>query len=103
MARLGRRQGDGKPLCDHLTAVWQRTGKRPAELDLPPLPGSLQPLWEAYLQLDAGRGEGGFGAAAIGWQDIAAWQSLTGQMLNGWEAESLIRTDRAVRAILNKD
>jgi len=55
------------------------------------------------LQLDAGRGDGGFGAAAIGWQDIAAWQRITGQPLTGWEAESLIRTDRAVRVILNKD
>lgn len=79
------------------------TGTRPKELDVPPLPDSLQPLWRIYLQLDAGRGAGGFGTAAIGWQDIAAWQRITGQPLTGWEAETLIRTDRALRAILDKD
>lgn len=101
MARLGRRQGDGVPLRDHLEAVWRATGNKPAELDVPPLPPSLAPLWQVYLQLDAGRNDGGFGAAAVGWQDLAAWQRITRQPLTGWEAEALIRTDRAVRAILN--
>ena len=100
---MAKPQGDGKPLRDHLQAVARATGKRPAELDAPPLPDSLYPLWQIYLQLDAGRGAGGFGAAAIGWQDIAAWQRITGQPLTGWEAETLIRTDRAVRAVLDKD
>lgn len=88
---------------DHLAAVARATGKRPAELDLPPLPATLVPLWAIYLQLDAGRGSGGFGAAAIGWQDIAAWQGITRQPLSGWEAETLIRTDSAVRAVFDKD
>ncbi len=84
-------------------AVARATRQRPQELDLPELPKTLQPLWQIYLQLDAGRGAGAFSSVAIGWQDIAAWQRITGQPLSGWEAETLIRTDRAVRAILDKD
>jgi len=72
-------------------------------LDVPEIPPALRPLWEVFLQLDAGRGGGGFGAASIGWQDLAAWQQTTGQQLTGWEAETLIRTDRAVRAVFDKD
>ena len=96
-------QGDGKPLRDHLQAAARATGKRPGELGVPPLPESLRPLWQVYLQLDAGRGAGAFHSVAIGWQDIAGWQRLTGHPLTGWEAETLIRTDRAIRAILDKD
>jgi len=90
-------------LRDHLQAVAKITGQRPAELDLPALPESLVPLWQIYLQLDAGRASGSFGAAAVGWQDLAAWQRITRQPLSGWEAETLIRADRAVRAVLDKD
>lgn len=86
-----------------MRAVARATRRRPKDLDVPDLPVSLQPLWQIYLQLDAGRGGTGFGAAVIGWQDIAAWQRITGQPLTGWEAETLIRTDRAVRAVLDKD
>jgi hypothetical protein len=70
---------------------------------VPEVPAALRPLWDVYLQLDAGRAGGGFAAASIGWQDIYAWQQTTGRQLTGWEAETLIRIDRAIRAIFDKD
>lgn len=88
---------------EHLRAVEKATGQRPPELDIPPVPTALAQLWDVYLQLDAGRGEGGFGMAAIGWRDMAAWQSITGIPLTEWEAETLIRVDRVIRAELSKD
>lgn len=88
---------------DHLQAVARATGRRPPELDPPRLPDALATLWHAYLQAATGKGGGGMGRAVLTWQDLAAWQQLTGQQLTGWESETLIKIDRAVGAILDED
>ena len=67
------------------------------------MPPPLAPLWEIYLELAVGRGAGGMGMGAIGWQDVAAWCRTTGHELSGWEAATLIQADRAVRAAIDKD
>lgn len=88
---------------DHLTVVWKATGRKPPELELPPLAAALRDLWETYLEIAAARDGGGFGMAAIGWKDLAAWQQVTQCRLSPWEAETLVKIDRAVRAVLAKD
>lgn len=63
----------------------ERVAALEAELAGPPLPPGTGYLWAIYCRLAARRGAGGFGAAPIGWVDLAAFQSLTGFRLSPWE------------------
>ena len=38
---------------DHLTKVYEMTGQKPAELDVPDMPRELSYVWQYYLELKA--------------------------------------------------
>lgn len=65
-----------------------------AELDGPSLPEDSAHLWAWFVELDRSRGSTGFGPAPIGWQDMAAWASLTGRWPMPWECQALMAVDR---------
>jgi hypothetical protein len=52
-------------------------------------------LWNAFVELHEGRGSNGYGSNPISWQDLAAWQSISGVTLTAWEV-SVIRALDAV-------
>jgi hypothetical protein len=66
----------------------------PPELILPPIPPGCQSLWAAFLELNSARSSGGMSASGISFQDIAAWQSITGVTLNPWELDVICALDR---------
>lgn len=65
----------------------RRRKKLEAELDLPHLPAPLVYLWNLYARLSARRSAGGFGPSRLSWQDIDAFQRVTGRKFNSWEVE----------------
>ncbi len=60
----------------------------------PPLPDIALPVWEAFFALSTHRGSNGFGPNAIGWQDIDAWQRVSGARLTGLELDWIFELDR---------
>lgn len=56
------------------------------EPDLPPNP---MPHLTGWLFEIGPTASGGMGPSVIGWQEIAAWQGLTGIELDAWEAKTL--------------
>lgn len=96
-------QKDGATLRQHLEAVWKATRRKPAELDVPELPSCAAPLWQTWQQLCVARGSNGFGPYPVGWNDLDAWQRVSGQRLTAWEAETITQLDRAARAVLARD
>lgn len=100
--RLGRRRQDGTTERDHLLAYQAATGTTPPELELPPIPAGAEMLWRTFQELSGARMPGGFGAANLTLQDIAAWQSLMRVRLTPWEVETILAIDRAALAALNE-
>jgi hypothetical protein len=68
-----------------------------AELDGPSLPSDGAHVWAWYVELDRARSATGFGPAALGWQDIAAWASLMRCQPMPWECLALTTIDRIFR------
>lgn len=91
---LSERQDDGSPLVAHLQAVWRATGKCPAMLaDAPPIPAGTEALWRDFLALHDSRGSSGFGPMRITFNDIDAWQRVTGAKLKPWEIDLVRQAD----------
>lgn len=59
-------------------------------------------VWDAFEQLAAARGGNGYSLNPIGWQDMLAWQQVTGAQLTPWEAECIVCMDCAARAVTDK-
>lgn len=94
MFRLAEARGD-VTLREHLEAVERQTGRRPRDLDGPPLPDCVAHVWSWWQDLHVARGGTGFGPAPIGWQDVAAWSALTGTITRPAEIRLLMDIDRA--------
>lgn len=43
------------------------------------------------------------GMAAITYQDLSAWQDISGVRLTPWEADTILEMDSAVRAVMAKE
>ena len=66
---------------------------------MPPL---MAPLWNAFCSLHESRGSNGHTSSAITWQEMAAWQQVTGQSLSPWEIEVLRALDAVAIAAFAK-
>ena len=64
---------------EHLTAIWNQTGVKPAQLDTGEFPELMTQQWVDFLELHNGRTSNGFGVNPISYQDIDAWKRLTGR------------------------
>ncbi|MFY8142511.1 MAG: phage tail assembly chaperone [Caulobacter sp.] len=59
--------------------VEKATGERPRHLDLHLCPPALAYLWRWFCELSRGRQPGAMGGLMpLGWQEMAAWASLSG-------------------------
>lgn len=84
-----------------LEDVERRTGKRPALLDGPPFPQSLEYVWEWFDELSDARRTGDFGVASLTYSDIDAWARLTGQHPSPYDVRLLIDLDRTYRKAIH--
>lgn len=65
-------------------------------LDSVKVPEGFGYLWSLFLELRSGGSEG-FGGVRITWRDLADYQAVTGQALDGFEVDALMAMDRATR------
>lgn len=89
---------DGSTLREHLQALYRNTRQTPPELLPPPLPAAAGGLLDTWNTITKSRTGNGFGPSPLTWQDIHAWQSVSGMQLTPWEAETFLDLDRAVLA-----
>jgi hypothetical protein len=105
--RLARRDENGRSEREVLEGLAERRRKKDPsyampELKGPPLPAAGRYLWRWYRELSAQRGSTGFGPAAIGFQDIAAWARLTGVRPAPWEVRIIVALDVLWRSITSE-
>ena len=98
--QLMHRQGDGRPLREHLQAA-MAAGAAPDERLARKPPRDGLALWEAFCELASVR-PGGMGPGAVPLTEIEAWQRLHGVRLTSWELGTLLAMDRAALAQMNK-
>lgn len=71
----------------------KQTGKAPADLRGPELPGAAVYLWNWFLDLNAGRGGTGFGPSPLSFTEINSWASLNGLRLSRFELDCIKALD----------
>lgn len=95
---------DGVALRDHIEQICRQTGKSPEELGFaaeaaedegPDVPEEGAHLWAWFHELCGGRGNNGFGPAAISWSDMEAWARLTATPLTPYDVLTLRSMDAA--------
>jgi hypothetical protein len=86
---------DGASKRQHLERVEARTGRRPPELDTPPIPAWALHIVDWWGELNAARGGNGMGPNPIGWSDLAAWAALTGTAPSPFEVRTILAIDHA--------
>ena len=63
-----------------------------------PLPKLVEPVWNAFCAMHDAWGSNGYAPNAVTWQDIAAWQQVSGQALTPWELEMVRALDGVAMA-----
>jgi hypothetical protein len=96
--QLGARTDGGGTLRDHLYAAARQGAPLDARLT-ERTPPECDALWHAFAELGSAR-PAGMGLGAIPPSEIAAWQTLNGVRLTGWELETLMAMDRAALAVI---
>jgi hypothetical protein len=71
------------------------TGEEDPELRIPPFPEPIRTLWNKFLSLHEGRTYGINGVNPISYTDMDAWMRVTGNRLDQWEVEAVMRIDKA--------
>ena len=71
------------------------TGKRPVQLDVPPLPPLCADVWSIFLQLHSRRSGTGFGPAPLDEARLLAWSQLHARRLTPWEIDCIFALDDA--------
>ncbi|MAO65046.1 MAG: hypothetical protein CL666_08600 [Balneola sp.] len=82
-------KGSNITKLDHLTAIAEQTGDY-SEIEGKPFPGIVAHVWEWFLDLSAGRGQGG-----ISYTEIKSWMELTGNRPTPFEIRLIKRIDIA--------
>lgn len=91
---LSQKSG-GSSLREHLESVQRQTGKRPAELDGPPLPPEGAHWWYWWLSLAEGRGYSASGVPLpFTWADLRGWAELSRLELGPPDIDALRAIDR---------
>lgn len=90
---LGEVQPDGSTLRAHLQSVERRTGSKPPELDMPPLPIELTHVWHWFLALHHRRSYSERGPNPIGYADLLAWRELTAARPTPQDVDCMLALD----------
>lgn len=70
--------------------------------NLPPIPEDMEYLWEWFIELDASRGNNGFGISSLTYTEILAWATLTGRRPAPWEIAVIHRLDSVRIRVANE-
>jgi hypothetical protein len=103
---------DGAKLSEHqqsAAAILERMGRKKAaaavevETGNPlSLPLGAEHVWASFVEITLGMESKGLGGAVVGWELLAAWQSVTRAPLDPWEARAIVRLGRLLTKIMNK-
>lgn len=77
----------------HLDQVWRATGQRPAELETPPPPRTLEYIARWYEQLAARRSHDMGTPQPLTATELESWSRLTATPVRPWEAQLLFVLD----------
>lgn len=70
-----------------MQSLYQQTGQKPKELDVPELPKEGAHVWEWFLELHSAR------SGPISFTEIKAWSELTGSLIEPWEVRAIKEMD----------
>jgi len=82
-------------------SLWRQTGIKPDVLNGPEFPDLCAHIWRDFLNLNKSRRMGFSGPDPITFQDVFAWQAVTGNILHPWEVSAIMAIDEAFMASLN--
>lgn len=77
--------------------------RTPEGLIGPPLPERVAYLWDAFLDIHAGRSYGMNGPNPLSWSDIAAWNELFSMGLKDWEVRVIKTLDLLWLRVMSED
>lgn len=77
----------------HLTIIWQQTGKKPEQLETMKCPALLAHIWQWFLELNQARQYSEMGAMSITFSEILAWSTLSGVSPEPYEVRVLKQLD----------
>jgi len=83
--------------------MWKRSGVKPKEMCGSECPDIFIQIWQWFLELNATRGNNGFGASPISFTEIKAWSELTDNALDQGEVMLLKKLDRVALEKVDKD
>jgi hypothetical protein len=78
----------------------QGHAKAIARLQGPEMSPMAEVAWMRYVDIAQGKTGGGMGPAPLSWQDVRAYQEVTGEVLLGVEVVWAMTADAGVRAAL---
>lgn len=85
-----------------MAAAKQGSADAAQGLRVDPLPKVISPIWNAFIAMHDARGSNGHAPNAITWQDIAAWQQVSGNALTPWELDTIRAIDGVAMAAFAK-
>lgn len=69
-----------------MTEAWQKSGRKPPQLDIPPIPEGFGYLLGLYWECKRSAGP-------MAWSEIESWLRLTGRELEQCEIQILVQLD----------
>lgn len=100
---LNKQDKNGKTQREHLQQVEKATGKKPKELDGPPIPLNGMFVWDSFLDIHQGRSYGMSGPNPLSWEAISAWCNLNEIVLSSWEIGMIKSLDSIWVRIAHED
>lgn len=79
-------EGETRSLKEILTGAWESSGKKPSQLDTPPVPEGMGYLLGLYWECKRS-------AEPIAWSEIESWMRVTGRELEHSELQLLVSLD----------
>lgn len=98
---MGQQVGDtGTTVREHLKMAAQSSEAAERELAGPGFPEGCEGLHRAFMDLNNVRTSSGFGANPIGYQEMLAYQQLTGWPLLPWEVDAIRQADGTLMELM---
>lgn len=95
---LNEAQGDGATRRAHLEAASRQMGHTAPDLEGPPCPDALLPIWHLFLGLSAQRTLHAAGPNPLTWPELDAYCRLSGDDWSSFELTAILALDRVFLA-----
>lgn len=100
---MSKTDKQGVTLRAHLQQVAKVTGHTPPDLIEPPFPDRASHIWQAFVELHAGRSYSGGGPNPLSWSEMLAWATLMGLGLKEWEIRAIKALDGVWLRVMGED